>query len=718
MREAKKNKTEVPGAPAAVQPEAVQPEAVQPEAVQPGAAQPEAVQPEVVQTETAQSEAVQPEAAQTAAAQTEAAQTEAAQMAKARRASLKSNRPTGPGAPVESRKAQAEQGVPEIREAQAEQGVPEIKEAQAEQGASESKVSKGKQGPKSWRRGGRGSGKGEGLRSLKSLSFKSRIFFACMLVALIPMLLMGGLLMGVFKTSLAYHMYQEGSNRLGKMGQTLESLFQQCTLAAEHLAASSDAAEVMLDNKSLEEQQAVYLKLYRLAKEFDQNAEFSLYDAGGRLRYAIDNLPQSVYLPKDWGLLKKAAGQPGRLSFYTVDRALDFAPGRIALQAACELSNRTGVCTGYLVLGFSEERLRELLSRFLSPGDRLTLLDAQGRQVLHMGADYPKGASAHDKGAGKRLWLPFMSGQFYLSYEQEEAVSQLAYSLMWTVIFGMLVFSVLVGAAVSGVLTAHFAKPIERLDRAMMRVSLGDLSARVETDRADELGRLSANFNLMTEELKQYMEETLQKEKTLNETRLKLFQTQLNPHFLYNTLDTIKWSAKIKEQNDIALMSEKLAFILRKSISAQTMHSLREELETIKSYVCIQRIRFLEALLYETEIPEGLENCLIPKMILQPLVENAIISGFAGRTHGYICIFAYRKCGTLFITVTDDGQGMPEDILNWANGAAPQPREGHFGLYNVIRILRLNYGDAGGIRLSSSEEGTSVTLSLPEQYER
>ena len=168
---------------------------------------------------------------------------------------------------------------------------------------------------------------------------------------------------------------------------------------------------------------------------------------------------------------------------------------------------------------------------------------------------------------------------------------------------------------------------------------------------------------------------------------------------------------------EIAVLAENLAVILRKSISSRPFITLREELETIESYVEIQKIRFTGRFLYETEIPDQLEDCMVPKMILQPLVENAIIHGLDGCGHGYICIYAFQKEGILNISVTDNGCGMSREMEDWINSDAPAKRDGHLGLYNVINILKIYYGQEYGVKAAVTEDGTTITLRLPVQKE-
>ena len=266
-------------------------------------------------------------------------------------------------------------------------------------------------------------------------------------------------------------------------------------------------------------------------------------------------------------------------------------------------------------------------------------------------------------------------------------------------------------------MSRSIGQPVSLLDKAMAKVKKGDLSIRIRTNRQDELGRLTESFNQMTGDLQKYLDDTVQKQKDLNKTTLRLYQTQLNPHFLYNTLDSIKWSARINQVPEIAVLAENLAVILRKSISSRPFITLREELETLESYVEIQKIRFTGRFLYETEIPDQLEDCMVPKMILQPLVENAIIHGLDGCEHGYIYIYAFQKEGILNISVTDDGCGMSRGMADWINSGAPAKRDGHLGLYNVINILKIYYGQEYGMEAAVTEDGTTVTLRLPVQKE-
>ena len=278
----------------------------------------------------------------------------------------------------------------------------------------------------------------------------------------------------------------------------------------------------------------------------------------------------------------------------------------------------------------------------------------------------------------------------------------------------LLAMVLIVGSCCSAAITRSITDPLRELRQTAEQLGSGNLDARARTGGLEEISVLAQAFNQMSDRIRRLLDKTRQEQKNLRELELRLLQEQISPHFLYNTLDTIKWEARIRQVPRIAVLAENLAIILRKSISSKPFIPLREELETIDSYVEVQKIRFTGRFLCEKEIPDQLEECLVPKMILQPLVENAIIHGLEGCENGYICIYAGREGDVLNISITDDGRGMSPEILAWINSPEPEKREGHLGLYNIMRILKLYYGNEYGLKAEVTEDGTTVTLRLPD----
>ena len=563
-----------------------------------------------------------------------------------------------------------------------------------------------------------------------SLSFKNRVFFMCLLATLVPLLISSVVMVHIFTMSLNRQSEGTAKQQITEISERFSRLLEDCENTCAELTADGSAAWNLIDNTTIEIQKGMYLSLYQAVQEIYGHAQCSVYDAGGRLRFTTDTLPREGKLPVYWGLLRKASQNEG-MTYYRTDPYLAVTNPSILMQGAYSLENPHGARTGYVVLDFTRDNFDNVFSGFYSLTDMILILDDHRKPVYCSRPDYseaqirgiiaelmkPQGTAEAGKGAQQYLCLREPERGFYVILCRQAPISAPAVRMMGTVVLALSLLSLALSLVISEALARHITRPVSRLDKAIAKVKDGDLSIQVKVKTSDELGRLTESFNQMVKDLKRYLEDRVQRQKDLNETTLRLYQTQLNPHFLYNTLDTIKWSAKIHQIPEIAVLAENLAVILRKSISSKPFIQLREELDTIESYIKIQKIRFAGRFLYETEIPDVLEDCVIPKMILQPLVENAIIHGLDGCANGYICIYAAQKDGILRISVTDDGCGMGQEMLDWMNSPNPAKRDGHLGLYNVIQILKLYYGEEYGIQAESDTSGTTVTIRLPAKKE-
>lgn len=206
----------------------------------------------------------------------------------------------------------------------------------------------------------------------------------------------------------------------------------------------------------------------------------------------------------------------------------------------------------------------------------------------------------------------------------------------------------------------------------------------------------------------------MQRQKELNETRLRMMRAQLNPHFLYNTLDSMKWLGMAHDSPQVATLAANLALLLRASISGDEIVTLEEELELLERYADIQSIRFEDRFTCEIDVSERFQRCLVPKLILQPLVENAVIHALGERDDGYIKVSAEEENGELLLSVTDNGCGMPEALVEAINAGDARRGGGNLGIYNVDSIIKLHFGASYGLTASSTPgEGSRVCIHLP-----
>lgn len=266
-------------------------------------------------------------------------------------------------------------------------------------------------------------------------------------------------------------------------------------------------------------------------------------------------------------------------------------------------------------------------------------------------------------------------------------------------------------------LMIYFGRPIRQLEQCMTQVTKGSFSMHMDYRREDEIKVLADGFNMMVEDLKIYMRDLVYQQQLLRSAELKAMQAQIRPHFLYNTLESISYLSQMGENAKIKVMTQSLIGLLRMTVGdIRTTVTLQEELEGVKQYINIQNIRYGNTLKESIYAEPETEGCRILKLLLQPVVENAIIHGIAPLgSPGVIMIYARREEQGICIEISDNGMGMEpgeaESLL------ADGKREGNFsgiGIANVQQRIRALYGkDYGLVIYSQPGNGTTVEVHLP-----
>lgn len=273
----------------------------------------------------------------------------------------------------------------------------------------------------------------------------------------------------------------------------------------------------------------------------------------------------------------------------------------------------------------------------------------------------------------------------------------------------------------STVLAKTMSGRIIRLTSRMKQVKKGELISLPSSiiQGKDEIGELTSTYNYMIHAMEDLIEkEYLLGQETKN-AELKILQAQINPHFLYNTLDMIQWFAEEGMLSQIEESVSSLATFYRLSLSnGKEFISLREEMEHVRSYIRLQRLRFPDTFLYEEELDEGLLDYLLPKTTLQPLVENAITHGLqeSKRIPGHLLIKIEKEEGkNIRISILDDGAGMKKPPRTTPNGGTSRENSGHgFGIPNVSSRLTLLYGPGYGVVFEHNiPEGTIAIVRIP-----
>ncbi len=289
----------------------------------------------------------------------------------------------------------------------------------------------------------------------------------------------------------------------------------------------------------------------------------------------------------------------------------------------------------------------------------------------------------------------------------------------------MLIATLLLVLVFSLKLSDNITRPIKALRDIMRKTEEGNLSLRFENDSRDEIGDLGLGFNHMIRTIEQLLERVRQEEDQKRKAELKIVQEQFKPHFLYNTLDTINWMAREHKAMDIVSLVDALTNVFRISLSrGKDYITIREEVNYISSYLYVQKTRYEDKLLFDVEADEDCMTTMVPKLILQPLLENAIYHGIKlKRGTGHIRVRVCRQGSEICMSVADDGKGMDvstrqslQSLLDAAvtSGEVPAGDNQSFGLYYVKERLKLRYGDNYRVVVDSAEDvGTTIMIFIP-----
>jgi len=268
----------------------------------------------------------------------------------------------------------------------------------------------------------------------------------------------------------------------------------------------------------------------------------------------------------------------------------------------------------------------------------------------------------------------------------------------------------------------RITNPIEELASTMQEVQKGNFlavqSLKVEEMPEDEVGTLYRNFKTMVQRIDELIKENFSKQLLVKETEFKALQAQINPHFLYNTLESVNWLAKTNNQQQISSMVEALGHLMRNSINFnEDIITVEKELEIVQSYLTIQNYRFGDRLDFQMNIPASVMNCRIPKLTLQPLLENSFQHAVEPSLEvSTIKIMAVKTVEFLYIRVEDNGPGIDPNTLLYIKKGIIKPKGTGIGLNNIDQRIKLGFGEQYGLKIENLDgKGTAVTVILPIQ---
>jgi len=303
----------------------------------------------------------------------------------------------------------------------------------------------------------------------------------------------------------------------------------------------------------------------------------------------------------------------------------------------------------------------------------------------------------------------------YLNSLQSDMITNMIVLMVIVVFFSLLLLYVLLAS--SRKLSRKIVDPIDMICERLEVIGKGSLTVR-EPIQADieEIQLLSNGIENMVERLIKQIEKNTEQEKQRRRAEFALLQAQINPHFLYNTLDTIVWLIESEEISEAVKMVASLSNYFRFTLSrGKNVITIEEEEQHVRSYLEIQQMRYRDLMDYEIDIPEQLKKYILPKLTLQPLVENALYHGIKNRRRkGFIRLTGRAENGRIILEVTDEGRGMTEERLEEVRASLTEGTNEGFGLRTVHQRIQILFGPEYGLSLESTlDVGTKVIVTIP-----
>lgn len=452
--------------------------------------------------------------------------------------------------------------------------------------------------------------------------------------------------------------------------------------------------------------------------------------------------PQYNQISENWGIFRKAKDANGAIVWDTHYTIRHTESQEVVLRVGQLLKNQVNEAIGYLVIDILEPSIAELYqSNYHSNQEQMYLIDSEGYII----SGYPSKTTIGTKMKHESIdnILRSQRGFFdttlnhkkyitifdtneethykVVNYTPESEITKNSQPIKYLTLL-LIVIAFIVTVWFTYLFAISITSPMNRLKIVMKKVEKGDLDIRFQANYQDEVSELGHNFNTMIMKLQTSIKESSEKKSRLQEAEINTLRAQINPHFLYNTLETISAIAKIKGVKMISELAIALGEMMRYSIKKDSEYVLLEEdLLLLERYLFIQEVRFQTKMKITISVEESARKLLIPPLLIQPLVENAIIHGLETKVgQGILTVRIHHSASLLWVEIKDDGVGMKEErlavVTNLLESKVTSSQLG-IGLENVVKRISLYYGNMYGVTMTSEENvGTTVIMKLPVMH--
>lgn len=570
------------------------------------------------------------------------------------------------------------------------------------------------------------------------ISFFARLFICFAVISIVPVAILGTLTYTISSNISMGNVEYQSSKTVNNAAVSLEQTIGEYRSALSYFCEDDDTVQkIGAPAITQSDSTSLYQKMYILLAGKSTNVAMHLIKADGSFGISTSVIPEAYHVRNhgDWGIFREMNASYGTVLYSNHYVSQE---GKNYCIAVGDSIRKDGQIIAYAVIDIPSDVFQTALDSVnVSLPVRYAVVDQNnyilydeifsGQNRIFMDTDFRN--QMLQAGENKRFYLEkpkriitweTTPGGYPLRVISSVPVELVVINsnyIMDTAI-AVALGSIFLCVLISPMLVRSLTKPLNAIVRTMNKVQNGDTSARVDVRNDDEFGYIGRSLNSMLDRLNELFATNLEKQNRLRLAELKSLYSQINPHFLYNTLDSIKWLAKLNGVDDIVLIVSQLGKLLKNSIrNEKESVQISEEIGLVGSYLSIQKIRYDDKFDAVVQVDDDIMDCYVPKFIIQPIVENAIIHGIEdkiGKAH--LVIRGWRQDDKIIFEVEDDGVGISEEKLSSIRRSARAKAldSDSIGIANVDKRIKLYYGEDYGLEIQSEENiGTVTRITMP-----
>lgn len=592
------------------------------------------------------------------------------------------------------------------------------------------------------------------LLFIRKIRVKRRMMATFCVVSIIPLVTLGIMSYRISSNAIVEKISQSTLQSLVMAEMNVQNVVERLESNSIEFAFSPIAQDALENYSQLSE-----FNKFKITQQMQQNIakQFILTNFVSDVVLVTNNFEtlvayggRSINVPLEKEYLKTIAQKTRKAegkSVFTVIGRDPKNPGNKGILLSRVVNNIiSGDRMGYIIICFDEAYLRNICEISAVGTDTFTLIvDNNNTVITSNSQNYLPGSSFQDpnlttnlftKSLEKNSFNYVINNKDYLLTFREilsnrwYIVNCIPYSYLnrensfFAVLVSLIIAgSVLVSLFIANIISKSIDQPLKTTLGLISRVNQGKLVPGEQDAGSDEIAQVNASFNDMIIRLKVLLENVSEMEKQRMDLEFKALMAQINPHFLSNTLSSVKWMAEMQSADNIVQLTSALIEILEGTMGGEEWTTVRKEIRFLQDYITIQQYRYLDKFIVDFSIEPDVQNCIIPKFILQPIVENAIIHGIASQKgQGIISVACKGRQEFLYITIKDNGAGIPSQKLARLLETSSQERSQRFtsiGLNNTNDRIKLRFGAIYGLEITSEEGfGTTVQVLLPLQQKQ